>query len=223
MAELPADGKTAGRKYRREQPDARRDSLVEATLRSLAAHGHDGASVRRIAAEAGVSIGLINHHYDSIDELIAAAYEKVALGIVRQLRDTMEEAPPSPRARLNAFFRASCSPPLLNPDLLNVWVVFWSMVKHSPVMQQTQRHTFAEYRAVLEQHLVAFGAEVGIPGADMRLSAIGLSALLDGIWLELCLNPAGLSPDEAIRLCEAWIDGLAAGAHRFLSENPTQF
>jgi len=202
------------RKHRREQPDARRDSLVEATLRSLAAHGHDGASVRRIAAEAGVSIGLINHHYAGVDELIAAAYEKVALGIVRQLIEAIERAPPSPRARLSAFFQASCAPPLLNPDLLNVWVVFWSMIKQSPVMRSTQRHTFAEYRAVLEQHLVAYGAEIGIAGADMRLSAIGLSALLDGIWLELCLNPAGLRPDEGVRLCEAWIDGLAAGAHR---------
>lgn len=205
------------RKHRREQPDARRESLVDATLRSLAAHGHDGASVRRIAAEAGVSIGLINHHYAGVDELIAAAYETVALGIVRQLIDTMEQAPPSPRARLSAFFRASCSPPLLNPDLLNVWVVFWSMIKQSPVMQRTQRHTFAEYRAVLEQYLVAYGAEIGLTGTDMRLSAIGLSALLDGIWLELCLNPAGLSPEEGVRLCEAWIDGLAAGAHKSLT------
>ena len=204
------------RKYRREQPDARRDSLVEATLRSLAANGHDGASVRRIAAEAGVSVGLINHHYTSIDELIAAAYEKVALGIVRQLLEIIEAAPPSPRERLSAFFRASCSPAFLDPDLLGVWVVFWSMIKHSPIMQQTQRHTFAEYRAILERHLIDYGAEIGLNDIDMRLSAIGLSALLDGIWLELCLNPGGFAPDEGVRLCEAWIDGLAAGTHQTL-------
>jgi len=51
----------------------------------------------------------------------------------------------------------------------------------------------------------------------MRLSAVGLSALLDGIWLELCLNPTDFTPDEGVRLCEAWIDGLAAGAHRPLT------
>jgi AcrR family transcriptional regulator len=205
------------RKYRREQPDARRDSLVEATLRSLAAHGHDGASVRRIAAEAGVSVGLINHHFASIDELIASAFEKVSAGIVQQLLDRMAEAQPSPRARLNAFFRASCSPPMLDPDLLSVWGVFWSMVRHSPVMQETQRRTFAEYRAVIEQHLVDYAAEIGISPADMRLSAIGLSAMLDGIWLELCLNPAAFTPQEGVLLCEAWVDGLAAGAHRALA------
>lgn len=205
------------RKYRREQPDTRRDSLVEATLRSLAAHGHAGASVRRIAAEAGVSVGLINHHYASIDELIAAAYERVALGIVRQLLEVTEAAPPSPRQRLSAFFRASCSPAIIDPDLLGVWVVFWSMIKHSPVMQRTQQHTFAEYRAILERLLTDYAAEVGGNDTDMRLAAIGLSALLDGIWLELCLNPSGFTPEEGIRLCEAWIDGIAAGAHRTLT------
>ena len=178
--------------------------------------GHDGASVRRIAAEAGVSVGLINHHYASIDELIAAAYEKVALGIVRQLMEVTEAAPPSPRERLSAFFRASCSPAIINPDLLGVWVVFWSMIKHSPIMQETQRRTFGEYRAILERHLTDYAVEIGLNDTDMRLSAIGLSALLDGIWLELCLNPDGFAPEEAIRLCEAWIDGLAAGAHRAL-------
>ncbi len=94
----------ATRKYRREQPETRREGLVEATLRCLAAHGHEGVSVRRIAAEAGVSVGLINHHYSSLDQLIAHAYEKVASGIVRQLLDVLAEAPPSPRDRLTAFF-----------------------------------------------------------------------------------------------------------------------
>jgi len=94
--------------------------------------------------------------------------------------------------------------------------VFWSMIKHSPIMQETQRHTFAEYRAILERHLTDYAIEIGLNDTDMRLSTIGLSALLDGVWLELSLNPSGFAPEEAVRLCEAWIDGLAAGAHRRL-------
>jgi TetR/AcrR family transcriptional repressor of bet genes len=200
------------RKYRRAQPEARRESLVDAAIRCLAAHGHEGVSVRRIAAEAGVSVGLINHHYSSIDQLIAHAYQKVASGIVSQLLAVVASAPPEPRARLGAFFRASCSPLVLDPDLLGVWVVFWSMIKHSPVMRETQRSTFAAYRAVIEADLAAYAAELRLASVDVKLSAIGLSALLDGIWLELCLNPAAFSPEEGIRLCEAWLDGFAGGA-----------
>jgi AcrR family transcriptional regulator len=202
----------AGRKYRREQPDARRESLVEATLRCLAAHGHEGVSVRRIAAEAGVSVGLINHHYSSIDELIAHAYDTVAAGIMRQLREIVAAAPPGPRARLSAFFRASFSEQLLDPQLLSVWVVFWSMIKHSPIMQETQRRTSAAYREVLEADLATLAAAAGRPPAKARLAAIGLAALLDGLWLELSLNPGAFDPAEGIAMCEAWVDGVAAAA-----------
>ncbi len=90
------------------------------------------------------------------------------------------------------------------------------MIKHSPVMQETQRRTFAEYRDVLEGYLAAYAAEIGVP-ANTRLGAIGLSAMLDGIWLELCLNPTAFSPEEGVLLCEAWVDGLAVGAHRRLT------
>ncbi len=32
--------------------------------------------------------------------------------------------------------------------------------------------------------------------------------LLDGLWLEWCLEPASFRPAEAIGLCEAWVDNL---------------
>lgn len=50
-------------KLRRADPDERRDLLIAATLTCLARDGHAGISVRRIASEAGVSVGLLNHHF----------------------------------------------------------------------------------------------------------------------------------------------------------------
>src|SRR5439155_4191639 len=40
---------------------------------------------------------------------------------------------------------------------------------------------------------------------DLRFAAIGLTALLDGLWLEWCLEPGAFQPAEAVRLCEAWV------------------
>jgi AcrR family transcriptional regulator len=204
-------------KYRRASPENRREALVEAALRCLAADGHGGVSVRRIAAEAGVSVGLINHYYASLDELIAHAYETLATDLVRKLLDIVAEAPPSPRARLSAFFRASFSPLVLDPALLRVWVVFWSMLNHSPPMQAAQRRTWGDYRQVLETELGAYADEAGLRDVNVRLVAVGLSALLDGCWLEWCLDPADFNPDEGLALCEAWVDGLGAGIFARLS------
>src|SRR3977135_4205434 len=71
--------KRPGPKFHRETPAVRREALVEATLRCLKQYGHEGVSVRRISAAAGVSIGLINHHFPSKSGLVAEAYETLAI------------------------------------------------------------------------------------------------------------------------------------------------
>src|SRR5438309_10842310 len=73
--------KRPGPKFHRETPAVRREALVEATLRCLKQHGHEGVSVRRISAAAGVSIGLINHHFPSKTGLVAEAYETLAMSL----------------------------------------------------------------------------------------------------------------------------------------------
>jgi AcrR family transcriptional regulator len=198
-------------KYRRESPETRREHLVAATLRCLSQHGHQGVSVRRIATASGVSVGLINHHYASIEDLIAHAYETLASGIVEKLLAEVDRADPTPRARLSAFFAASFSPLVLDPALLGVWVVFWSMIRHSAVMQAVQKRSFRAYQAVLEKELGALVAEAGVGPLDVGLLAVGLAALLDGSWLEWSLNPTGFQPEAGVRLCEAWVDALCAG------------
>jgi AcrR family transcriptional regulator len=208
--------KASAPKYRRESPETRREGLVEAALRCLAAHGHEGVSVRRIAAEAGVSVGLINHYYASIDELIAHAFETLAIDLVRKLMEFVDSAPDNPRARLTAFFEASFSPLLLDPALLGVWIVFWSMIKHSPAMRAAQKRSWSEYRQVLETQLTAYAAETGTSERNLRLVALGLSALLDGCWLEGCLDPGSFTPRQGVALCESWVDMLEAGGFRRL-------
>ncbi|MFI4880701.1 MAG: TetR family transcriptional regulator C-terminal domain-containing protein [Steroidobacterales bacterium] len=40
------------------------------------------------------------------------------------------------------------------------------------------------------------------------MAAIGFTALVDGLWLEWCLEPGTFRPAEAIALCEAWVESL---------------
>ncbi|AZP72155.1 TetR family transcriptional regulator [Pseudomonas poae] len=92
-------------KLRRAGPDERRDLLVAATLTCLARDGHAGISVRRIAAEAGVSVGLLNHHFGSIDALIAETYHKLANELTSALWEQVEHAEAPPRAWMRSSVR----------------------------------------------------------------------------------------------------------------------
>jgi len=198
-------------KFHRATPAVRREALVDATLRCLKQFGHEGVSVRRISAAAGVSIGLINHHFPSKSGLIAETYETLALSLLDSIRRQAENKAVSPRDRLSNFFRASFAPEIVDPQLFNVWLVFWSMVAHSTEIRAVHFRTYGKYRSVLESLLGQLVESGAAPPFKLRPAAIALSALLDGYWVELSLSPSVFKPREAIAHCEDWVNALCSG------------
>jgi len=198
-------------KFHRSTPAVRREALVDATLRCLKQYVHEGVSVRRISAAAGVSIGLINHHFPSKSGLIAETYETLALSLLDSIRSQAENKAVSPRDRLMNFLRASFAPEILDPQLFNVWLVFWSMVAHSAEIRAVHFRTYGKYRSVLESLLGQLVDSGAAPPFKLRPAAIALSALLDGFWVELSLSPTVFKPREAIALCEDWVNALCNG------------
>lgn len=55
-----------------------RTSLLKATVRVVAERGMRGLTFRAVAAEAGVTHGLVTHHFGSRDALITAAFREEA-------------------------------------------------------------------------------------------------------------------------------------------------
>ncbi len=192
-------------RFERRSADARRESLIDATIGSLMRDGHEGLSVRRIAARAGVSIGLINHHFPHKDMLVAESYRHFSRRLTDGFRAAVERAPPRPRARLSAFFRAVFSQPNLDPRVLTAWVVFWGLFRHSPEMRRVHAEEGRGYGALLASLLAAAAGGRRRSRASLRLATIGLTAMLDGLWLEWCLDPQSFRPREAVALCEDWI------------------
>lgn len=189
-------------------PEVRRLRLIEATIECLKRYGHEGLSVRRISAEAGVSIGLINHHFPTKNALVAEAYRHFNAQLNQAVIDAMEHAPQSPRERLRALFRAIFSPPNLDRDVLTVWIVLWGLYHHSREIQKVHSEAYGGYVEMLRDALAALQKDGGKFRMNLRLAAIGAQALLDGLWLEWCLDPETFSPQEAVQLCEAWVDNL---------------
>lgn len=193
-------------RYERRLADDRRQALIEAAIESLKRHGHEGLSVRRIAAEAGVSIGLINHHFPNKNALVAESYRHFSRQLTEGFQAAVRRAPPEPRARLRAFFEAVFSRPNLDPHVLTAWIVFWGLFRQSPAIRKVHDEAGRGYGELLRTLLADLMQDSGKSRIDPRLGAIGLTAMLDGLWLEWCLDPKNFKPKEAVSLCEAWID-----------------
>jgi AcrR family transcriptional regulator len=185
--------------FKRAEPDARRLSLIEACARVLARDGASGASVRAIALEAGVSPGLIGHYFASIDALYAATYEEVETRTNAALDAARDAAGTDPRTRLEAFVTASLAAPIATGELLATWIAFWSLVRTRPAIASQHDAQYGSFRERLEELL----GNCGLPLAKRRQSAIAIAALVDGLWLELCLSPHTFAPGEAAEIARA--------------------
>lgn len=203
-------------RFTRDRPEVRRRKLIEATAQCLAELGHAGTSVRAVAARANVSPGLVAHHFKGIDELIVATYGHVGARVADILAGAIESAPDDPEAKLRSFIEASFKPPVLDRDLLAIWLSFWSLVRRDPGVRKVHKKVYADYRQRLEELIAKIAAERRFK-IDAHLAALGFTAMLDGLWLELCLDPTTFSREDALRIAHAWVDDLVAGGFRALT------
>ena len=188
-------------RFVRETADVRRQAWIDATARCLAEKGAGGTSVRAICARAGVSSGLLTHYFDGVDALILATYADVGTKVSAAIDSAVEAAGDDPRARLRACLQANFRAPILDPDLLATWIAFWSLVKTDRAIAAIHADVYGGTRAQLETLLHA--ADPAMPPDKARIAAISLTALVDGLWLELCLDPTTFSAVEAQAMVEA--------------------
>ncbi|QLC24272.1 TetR/AcrR family transcriptional regulator [Parasphingopyxis algicola] len=71
-----------------------RDRLIDAAFRVVARDGLDAASVKAIAAEAGVKPGLLHYHFKTKDEVLEAAVERGLETYLDRLRGLLADTPP---------------------------------------------------------------------------------------------------------------------------------
>lgn len=200
-----------GVKFRRAGATERRAALAEATLVCLARFGYHGTTVRRIAATANIAPGLLTHYFSGKDAVVLAAYRLMAERVLQSLEQAVARAGSAPAARLREFLAASFRQPSLDPVLLRVWVGYWSLVPTDPAMRALHREIYDRYRTLLASLVDAACRDGGgrLTKRQVENLAIGLSAMLDGLWLEWCLDPDTFSARRAARIARDLVERAA--------------
>jgi len=190
----------ARERHHRESPDVRRKSIIQAAMRSIAKYGFAGTTIGNICAEAQVSRGLINHHFGTKEELLRQAYKELCEEWEFQTRDILLEANRDPEDKLRAMIRVNFGPTLFKQEHLGIWIGFWSVIGKSPSLKKLNRELYKDDRNAYERTIEEIALKRG-KSVDSRRAAISLSALMDGLWLQWCLDPKGFTPEEAEAAC----------------------
>ena len=187
--------------------EQRRTEVAAAARAAIADRGLDGATVRDIAAAAGVSTGVLAHYFRDKDELLLQAlrdsYEAAAGRMLRAGRRNPgleavrgmleEELPLDDPAR--AEFR--------------VWLAFWGRAAYNPALAGEQAAGCRVWRRLIEE-AIRIGTEDGSIRPDISPAdeAEALMAFVDGMGLQATLEPGRLPPKRQRALLELQLSRL---------------
>ena len=194
----------------RMSPDERRDAIVAAALAVMERQGIAGTTVRDVAAELGTSSGLIHHYFDSMDDLLAEAFARVAGRDLAEMRDAVERGK-DPIERLSLFFAAYARTE--DTTIMQVWLDAWAEASRRPTIQQISRHLNEEWYTLLV-FLIREGVAEGVMLCDDPESASWrILSLLDGLMLQAVAHGGVVTFSQAA----VWS---RAGAERELGLRP---
>ncbi|WP_205178456.1 TetR/AcrR family transcriptional regulator [Siminovitchia sp. FSL H7-0308] len=185
--------------------EKRRKRIAEAMWKVILKKGMEGATVRNIAQEAGLSLGALRHYFPNQDELIVYAMDLVQEKVTKRIR-TKSEGDFSPKEMvMNVLLDIV---PINEEQLIEteVWFAFMAHVKHRKdelpipedgvftVVQQTIH--FLDTHGLLK------------PGLDIDMEIERLYALVDGIAIHALLDPNRLSKKRVIKTIEYHLDSI---------------
>jgi AcrR family transcriptional regulator len=179
----------------------RREELVGAARRVIGRDGFAAATVGEITREAGASLGLLNYHFGSKDEVVAEAFAEAAREDLRSL-EAISRRFEDPADRLAAYLAES---EWEDSASWRLWVDAWGESVHSPLVRDTLGRFDVGWRAVLAE-VLEDGVRKGCwECADVQDTAARLVAVLDGIGLHTTVHGEDVGPERAA----AWARRLA--------------
>ena len=174
-----------------------RDDLTDALIRVVVEQGLDAVSIRTVARAAGVSIGTVQYHFPTKDDLLLAAYER-AIDQVSLRARAVAEQDPAPATYIRSLLRELLPLDDRREAELRVALAFSARSVYSPRL--TELYTEG-YRALVDAIAGALEQAVergeAAPGVEPRRDGTEAVAVADGLaWHRLCA-PAVLTADAA--------------------------
>ncbi len=168
-----------------------REGIADAVLRVLAARGTDALSVRNVAAEAGVSVGAVQHHFPTRAKLIVGAMDAVNDRFRVRLGAALTGVV-SPQTRLEIFCHELAALGPNGRDDAVVWTAFASRAATDPEVGSIHEREWARIEDAVFTLLTN-----AYPRADIEQDdAAVVLAVLDGIAVARGSEGDGRMPPE---------------------------
>lgn len=191
---------SATRDARRKLPAERHDELLRRAVEISRTDGLGAVTLRKVAADLGVTPGLVSHYFSSAEQLITAAFRTAAAEDLDTARALMA-GQPTPTAKINALMDYTLDESSMDASAL--WLEAWSLGRINPALA-------AEANALTEQWLscIADAVREGSASgefhvADADVAARRLLTMIDGLGAQMVVR--AVAPAELKHIARSYV------------------
>ncbi len=179
-----------------EQID-RQSRILEAALDLLSRHGISGVSMRAVAREAGVALGLVNYYYDDKTSLIRAALLRVDEHDLGLMAPDPSSAPDD---QLRGALRRVAGADLLTTRYLSLRLHLWALAQADEGYAEINAAAFDRYLDGLAA--LISNASPELHWGECRARAADIVVIQNGMWLTSLLGVDKASIQRSITRTE---------------------
>ena len=205
---MPAARKSGARPRRRGEAKLYfRAKLIDAAIETIAHHGFSGVSVSRLSEYSGLARGMVNLHFKRKDALLHEVLKHLADAYRASWEAAVAKAGDAPAAKLWALVDHDVARKGHDDRSLIAWLAF-----------RQEAITNPSYRALCDTREPAFlGAVKTLCAALIRdggyeiksdVAALGITFLLEGLWLDWALDPERYRPSVGRAVCLAHLGAI---------------
>jgi len=181
--------------------DLRREQMLRAALEVICERGYPDTRIADVAERIGISPALVIYYFKTKDQLLTEA--------IRYSEDTWYEdgqrrlaSLPTAAARVEELVAMSCLPEA-DPEPHSSWLLwldFWAQAARNPEVASVRQKSDERWREMITS-LVLAGQQAGeFADVDAADFSVALSALLDGLAVQIALEDRVVDPVRAFEL-----------------------
>lgn len=169
--------------------DPKTQKILTAVRKILARNGYMGTTVNLVAAEAGVSRGLLHYYFKNKDDMLARVLrENMTLSIlmIRQVFKDNDTALGYARGITDLLRNVMET----DPDFLNLFFEGFAVARQSDLVSNQLSALYGQFRKALETGLVT-ARDRGMISPALPVAALAaiITGIVDGMGLQLLTEP----------------------------------
>ncbi|MER6473863.1 TetR/AcrR family transcriptional regulator [Streptomyces collinus] len=173
--------------------------MLRAAVGQIEARGVAAVRIADVASALGVSNALVLYHFSTKEKLVAAAFAYAAEGDLARLRALLGRRTSALR-RLRAAVRWYA--PTGQAKGWRLWIEGWAVSLREPALREVTRDLDRQWKAAIAAVLAEGVAAGEFACVDPAATALRLTALLDGLAVQLTSYPGAVPRSRA----QQWVD-----------------